>query len=496
MVSPNVREDSSILAQCTDSDIVAAPSFYNRSLGALRRNVDGSIYLDQGIADSTPKQVRIRIQTEMAITGQSAPFQSVQDQASIGSSILLARNTIFEEELWQELNREARTLANQGVRAVGDEIICSMTVNKRIVLDLKAIEDQEPQYRADGLNDNTTAEMISLSLRLLLSYAHRQNYRRRSRHAIVISSRPPPNPTYNLLRPVLARLHHEAIISDLTNLLAPLSRALISAGSAESSYTTIIAQVTSAIQAQAQLSKNTPSISERTVNALMNNLSAEFTIPIIQSTFPPQVLTIRVHTPLMLDTRFEITLTGSLAKFCKPPPPPSSIDEVKGYILWATACALAATFADPDEQPKNDGVDMNEADQEKRSSGIRGWRLTHNPTILRKSFANEKDSKQLSFEVVVVPGEQQRVDIRVMYMYIEAGTEEAKPPGINSLGVVSHVWKGGRAKNDISEQQNGDAKENILLRQFVEDAGRWGKSSGDGEQTFGDEYDDIEWDWS
>ncbi|RAL58645.1 hypothetical protein DID88_003009 [Monilinia fructigena] len=41
----------------------ASPTFRNRSLGALRRNPDGSIYLDQGITSPEPQSLRVLIQT-------------------------------------------------------------------------------------------------------------------------------------------------------------------------------------------------------------------------------------------------------------------------------------------------------------------------------------------------------------------------------------------------------------------------------------------------
>ena len=90
----------------------APPSFKNRSLAALQRRDDGSVYLDQGVSDPTPKRVLIRIETNGAVTGTLKPERAVPDDAPLEALILRARNTILEEELWQELNREARSLAN------------------------------------------------------------------------------------------------------------------------------------------------------------------------------------------------------------------------------------------------------------------------------------------------------------------------------------------------------------------------------------------------
>jgi hypothetical protein len=504
LVLPNVRKQSNILAHCADFYLSATPAFNNRSLGALRRNIDGTIYLDQGTADSTPRRVRVRIQTHGTTTGESSSFEPVRNPSSIESSILLARNTIFEEELWQELNREARILANQGVRVIGDEVVCGMNGNKRTVLDLQAAEDNELQYGAEGPNDDdTVAEMISLSLRLLLSYAHRQNHHRRSRPPPPITSRPPPHPPYSLLRPVIMRLHHEAVVSSLTNLLAPLSKALISTGVCDSAHTMTTASVTSTIEAKAKSAKNAPSLPEQTIDALISHLSAEVTVPLTKPPFPSQSLTIQLLTPLLtLETRFRVIVTGPLAISCKPPPAPSTVDEVKGYVLWATACALAGSFIDSDEQ-FNDGENIIEAGQGKiRSgeapkeegewaSGLRGWQLTQNPTILRKSFKNEKDSKELAFKVISVPGEQHTVKVNASYKFVNGQQLVGR-----ENGAITHVWNCGTANGNTAAQQNAEKQEDMQLRQFVENIGRWSKPSLDMTYGLGDGYEQTSLEWA
>lgn len=55
------------------------------------------------------KTVRVRVKDRGIITGCSKPYRSAaQDPDSIEGRILQARDTLYEEELFHELFREAR----------------------------------------------------------------------------------------------------------------------------------------------------------------------------------------------------------------------------------------------------------------------------------------------------------------------------------------------------------------------------------------------------
>jgi hypothetical protein len=503
LVLLNVREQPYILTRIADFCASAAPAFNNRSLGALRRNVDGTIFLDQGTVDSTPKRVRVRIQTNETTTGETSWFEPI-NPLTIESSILAARNTLFEEELWQELNREARILANQGVRVIGDEIVCGMKGNKRIVVDLQAAGDNELQPKVAGSNgDDTVAEMISLSLRLLLSYAHRQNHYRRSRPPPPITSRPPPRLPYSLLRPVIMRLNHEAVMSSLTSLLTRLSGALISAGVCDSAHILTTASITSTIEAKVKSTKHPPPLPEQAVDALISHLSAEVTVPLSRSPFPSQSLTVQLLTPLAtLETRFRITVTGPLAISCKPPPNPSTVDEVKGYVLWATSCALAGAFLDANDPlyseeamaeagQVNTRSEDSQKDGEDWTSRLRGWQLTHNPTVLRKWFKNEKDSKELAFKVTSIPGDQHAVNIKAVYRFVNGQHLVDREDG-----AITHVWSSETARDDLAGWRNGEKQEHVSLGQFVDTVGKWSKPPSAPTYGPGDGYEQTGFEWA
>lgn len=333
-----------------------------------------------------------------------------------------------------------------------------MTTTKHVLLDLVPIEEQNPTRRTTGddhiavpieeqnptrrttRDDRIAADMIAISLRLLLSYAHRQNLHRRSQRPAPISNRPSVNPPYILLRPIIARLHHQLVISTLKNLISPLSKILVSAGVADTNYTLN----TTPVATHNAINKPFP---EQTIETLISNMSAEFKFPIC-SKFD-QSLFISLWTTISpSESYFQITASGVLATICKPPPNSSSVDEVKIYILWAVACALAASFADPNPE---DNDDTDHADvSSPLYSGLCGWRQTHNPTVLRKLFKNEKHSKELSFAAVEESGS---VQIHVTYKFAVASSAPA-------TGIIKYIWQ-------------AEGTKSRPLSQVVDDAGKW-----------------------
>ncbi|KAI9745094.1 MAG: RNA polymerase II mediator complex subunit [Claussenomyces sp. TS43310] len=444
----------------------SAPAFRTRSLAALKRNGDGTIYLDQGIAESMPNRLRVRIQTNGTTTGQFVPPATVSDDAPILPLILRARNAIFEDELWQELNREGRVLANHGVRCLGEQITCPISATKRVILDLLPGEDGAMSHESGtGQDDDDIATMVSLSLHLLLSYAHHQIYQRRTQPQPPLSTRPPQSLPYNLLRPIITRIQHQSVTSMLVNTIASLSNALQSAGVTDD------ASRMERIHSDAATSTSRPS-SEQYIERFISLLECQVFLPITST--PPQTLTIRFRTTLYhLETRFQISASGPISESCKPPPNPSSVDEVIAYVLWATACALVNSFADP-------GLEFEETPEKATgdsaflTSGIKGWHKTHNPVVLRNVSTDERHSKEVMFAAIVsgdVPGLEKKGAL---------GSTNSTAELKANCKVISHdespeEYLGHRdqilrERWTSSETEQGTKKP---LRQFLEEAVQW-----------------------
>ncbi|KAI9795878.1 MAG: hypothetical protein M1825_001069, partial [Sarcosagium campestre] len=209
-----------------------APEFRDRGLAALRRSPSGSITLDQGLLDGRPRAIRVRIISSDGHSSAATPSAIAAGDSSVvaltpldatnpESLILQARNTLYEEELFHELTREARLLANLGVRPIdGGALAITLpssgatqgepSQTTTITIGLVALEPTaQPATSAP-------AEALALALRILLSHAHRLALQRRSQPpAPLTADRKRSAPPHALLRPVLACLYHITALQNL-----------------------------------------------------------------------------------------------------------------------------------------------------------------------------------------------------------------------------------------------------------------------------------------
>ncbi|KAH8793791.1 subunit 17 of mediator complex-domain-containing protein [Hyaloscypha sp. PMI_1271] len=360
----------------------ASPAFKSRSLAALRRNPDGTISLHQGIASSEPQSLRVRIQTGDDQTGSSTSPQPAAEDAPIEALILQARNTIFSEELWQELNREARTMGSYGVQSKDDTLICPLSATKVAVFDLVPLGESSLSGPDDAM-----AEGIFITLNLLLSYAHRQNQRRRTQPPPPISSQKNIIQPYNLLRAILTRLKHQETTGQLYSLLSPLCRVMETAKLKPLPTFTVT---------------STPGIppsqypqAEQTMLSLIERLETIATFSMSEAT----TVTISARTSPVRST-FGLTLSpdSPLMSICPPPPQVlTSYPALRDYIYYFTACAIATSIS---TIPSGLGIDDANVEAEAGH-----WRQTPHPMTLRMTLPNSAtpsklpSTKQLSISI-------------------------------------------------------------------------------------------------
>lgn len=181
--------------------------------------------LDRGVL-SKDRILRIRVLANgHAISSNGKLPEKASDDTPVEKLILKARNSIFDEELHYELHREARNYANQGIRCVGDKILLPYENGKQIEIDLVSSIDEELPPCSDDLVSST----IAMSLRILLSHAHRQNLRRRSQRPPVIKEGETPRPVYSILKPIVENLQHRSALQQLKQFLDRLSETLSAA---------------------------------------------------------------------------------------------------------------------------------------------------------------------------------------------------------------------------------------------------------------------------
>ncbi|KAL2827686.1 mediator of RNA polymerase II transcription subunit 17 [Aspergillus pseudoustus] len=205
----------------------ATPLFRDRGLAALRRADDGKLVLDKGLVPRKTQGVRVRIKYQGRIIGCSKVCRPSQDVESTESRILQARDTLFEEELFYEIMREARVLGNQGVTTRQNLVKVPVSEEQEILLDLVDWDQDHASEEAASSNEqNALADAISHSIRILLTFAHRQNLRRRTEPPLPLAPKRRPVSEYQILRPVMAYLQHKSHIQWLESFIASLRRVL------------------------------------------------------------------------------------------------------------------------------------------------------------------------------------------------------------------------------------------------------------------------------
>ncbi|KAK4659958.1 RNA polymerase II mediator complex subunit [Podospora pseudocomata] len=205
----------------------AAPEFKNSGIAPLRRADDGSVKLELGRRGGGSRRIRVRILENDKVVGQSSLPDPLPENATLVDRVKDARNTIFAQELWHEINREARTLGGRNVRMSRSSVTYAMSPTSTMSVELASLEEENAKDTADSPRPkDDVAETLSLALALQLSHAHKINERRREdRNAVQTSA-----PVYSLLGPIVSWFEHERNIAQFIQHLLAYSKALRSAG--------------------------------------------------------------------------------------------------------------------------------------------------------------------------------------------------------------------------------------------------------------------------
>ncbi|KAJ5691787.1 Mediator complex subunit Med17 [Penicillium macrosclerotiorum] len=210
----------------------ATPVFRDRGLASLRRAEDGSLILDKGLIPSSTCYVRVRVKQGSQFFVSSRPRGPGSDGAdSIENRILQARDSVFEEELFHELVREARYMASCGATTRQNLIRIPASDDLEIMLDLIDVGDEEIHGEQNSTRQDTLfAEGLAHSIRILLAFAHRQNLRRRTQVPPPVTSKKRPTPEYHLLRPAMAYIQHLSHVRSLESFFRDIFGVLRSSG--------------------------------------------------------------------------------------------------------------------------------------------------------------------------------------------------------------------------------------------------------------------------
>ncbi|CAO2647728.1 Nn.00g086500.m01.CDS01 [Neocucurbitaria sp. VM-36] len=212
----------------------ASDHFKARGFAPLNMDKDGSIILDPALR-LKPKTFRVRISENGKIIGTSQlSIEAELKDLPIEKTIQLARDSLFEEELFHEMSLETRQLLAYGVE-YQDSVIhvdaprMGDTLHPRkLLIDCISRGDSVP-----GGQDHSydwLAQNVAEGLRLLLAHEHNMRLYRRSQLPPTLIARAQERPPPPLLRTLLAVFRHLESVDCLYVYLEHLARTLNSAG--------------------------------------------------------------------------------------------------------------------------------------------------------------------------------------------------------------------------------------------------------------------------
>ncbi|TRX90013.1 hypothetical protein FHL15_009114 [Xylaria flabelliformis] len=330
----------------------SAPEFRNSSVAPLIRNDDGTIKLGVGKIGGGTQRIRITVKNKKGgiIIDQSPLPGRIPDDAPLKDRVREARNTIFHQELWYELNREARVLLAHDVYYDGAAITWRQSPDAEFIFTIEDLEEQDDTNAnfSEGIRSSTAAYCF---LQFLLFQSHRQNYHKRTSLSPSARQTDSNNATYNILRSFISRFEYFRNSADFDGHLDKLVHVLRHAGISTSFYSVLPPPNPPA--AGAPQVRHTSTTELLWVQQLVFNLVSLYTI-----TITPEVRIwcySRGFVP-SLETYFTMSLKSPFADNKDQPPsllettyPPAdycaNVQEAVYYICQATVRVLAQAIA-------------------------------------------------------------------------------------------------------------------------------------------------------
>lgn len=306
----------------------AAADFRSTSLAPMRRGEDGTVELDCGTILGESKRLLVTLENNGRVIGRSSLPKPLPKDAPLEDVVLEARDTIYAQELWHEMNREGRLLLSYGVRIESGTLSYCLDKDTRIVFTLHPLEENLEDVASRSLPEDRRAEALSAALHQLLMYAHRVNNQRRSHTSPRKRIQTTATQPYQLLRPMLAHMQHEQSIEDATRFISDISTILQAAG-----VTTAMFKLTEPpISPDSAAARGSPP--EALALALLRPMECQFEVNIT----PDARLLIHCQTALktFISTTFQIHFLPAIPGekgLLQAVYPPGEISNREGYML-------------------------------------------------------------------------------------------------------------------------------------------------------------------
>ena len=317
-------------------------------------NKDGGIILDPALR-SKPKIFRVRITESEKIIGTSHILVEPADKdLSIEKSIQLARDSLFEEELYHEISLETRQLLAYGVEFRDSVIQVDIPRMESSLLPRKLLIDCIPRDELaiddQGHSLDWLAQTVAEALRLLLAHEHSMRLHRRSQVPPPLAARTREKPSPPLLRTLLAVLHHLENVDSLYVYLEMVAKTLNGAGLDVTLETTRETSWAKLAESLKEPSTQGLSATDQLLEIFMKPFDGKATLTLPTSNGgQAEKLTIATRTIIgqpTFGTEHKLILPSALTsdlglfqqlKF-------SSVEEVKSYVDWILSLHVAQRF--------------------------------------------------------------------------------------------------------------------------------------------------------
>ena len=260
----------------------AVPEFQRIGLAPLRRGDSGHANPALGTLAKTPKGLLVTYRTQHGSIGRCSLPAKTHAEAPLKERILEARDTVFARELWHELTRESRQLHSYGVRLADGKLTYQNDAGDTVELELVDLES-DAEMADPSVSANKTASTIAMTLKLLLSYAHRYNELMRIRPLPPHIPRSRGVQTYALLRPIIARMSFQRNIASCCSFIGNLTQALTKAGFPADF--TLLTPETSLTDPTAAQNPNQPSIAHTMIRNMVQVQDFYFKLTLFPSVF-------------------------------------------------------------------------------------------------------------------------------------------------------------------------------------------------------------------
>lgn len=416
------------------NSLVASDHFKARGFAPLRMDKDGSIILDPALT-LKPKTLRVRISENGKITGTSyLPEQGEVKELAIERSIQLARDSLFEEELFHEMSMETRQLVAYGVEfrdsviSIDAPTVGDSSTHRKLLVD--CIPRDENMAGSQDHSLDWFAQHVAEGLRLLLCHEHNMRLYRRTQLPPPLTARKREKPPPPILRTLLAMFSHLGGVDSLYTYLEAITRTMNSAGLDVSLDTTRETSWKTLTETLKESSKKGLSATDQLLEIFMKpfNGKATLTLPSLNTTQTENIVIVTrtiIGQPIF-GTEHKLTIPSLLVsdlglfqqlKF-------SSVDEVKSYLNWILSLHLAHRLL-KNEYPSRAIVKGKEA------------RITISSVSDKKSSIPSKD--------VMVEVEEGELKVSVTTVSSQQASEE----------VQSYVWNGKDGEESLKEKVKG-----------------------------------------